>query len=62
MLYRLRGSVLAVLARACMSYTHSPQLSCRLILAFIAWFDVGPELRLIYATTVFVTTLIIYPG
>jgi Cu+-exporting ATPase len=29
------------------------------LLAFVAWYDVGPEPRLIYATIVFVTTLII---
>jgi Cu+-exporting ATPase len=29
------------------------------VLAFVVWYDVGPEPRLIYATIVFVTTLII---
>jgi Cu+-exporting ATPase len=36
-----------------------PAVMILALLAFVAWYDVGPEPRLIYATIVFVTTLII---
>ena len=36
-----------------------PAVMILALLAFIAWYDVGPEPRLIYATIVFVSTLII---
>jgi len=36
-----------------------PTVMILAILAFVAWYDFGPEPRLIYATVVFVTTLVI---
>jgi Cu+-exporting ATPase len=36
-----------------------PAVMILALLAFVAWYDVGPEPRLVYATIVFVTTLII---